>query len=70
MRREAHKLTGWRKGAVLDLLQSGLGSKQELEKVFRAAIIRDEHYHTTRLTRTDCVAARSSSWVSSCLPSC
>ncbi len=63
MRREASKLDGWRKDAVLELIgteeprqrQKAGGEAQpggqaqpitpELARVFRAALIRDEHYH-------------------------
>ena len=45
IRHEAAKLNPWRKAAVLDLLEAGKGASAKSEYVFKAAALRDEHYH-------------------------
>src|SRR5208337_416234 len=45
IRHEATKLNPWRKAAVLELLASGRGAPVTTERVFKAAALRDEHYH-------------------------
>ena len=45
MRHEADKLNGWRKAAVVGLLTVKDCENQRPNRVFRAALIRDEHYN-------------------------
>ncbi len=44
IREEADKLHGWRKKAVTALVTPGEGAVTPLSSVFRAAVLRDEHY--------------------------
>jgi hypothetical protein len=43
--KEAEKLNGWRKAAVIEALKTTEGEALDPKRVFRAAGIRDEHYH-------------------------
>lgn len=45
LRKEADKLYNWRKSAVIDLLSLKEGEDQKRERVFQAALLRDEHYN-------------------------
>ena len=45
LRNEADKLNGWRKAAVIAALATKDGEAPDPRCVFRAAAIRDEHYH-------------------------
>jgi len=45
LRNEADKLSGWRRKAVFRLLTVKEGENQRPAKVFRAALLRDEHYN-------------------------
>lgn len=45
IRHEADKLSGWRKASVIELLTVKEKENVPLDKVFRAALIRDEHFN-------------------------
>jgi hypothetical protein len=45
MRNEAEKLNGWRKVSVIELLKYEDGDELTRGRLFRAALLRDEHYH-------------------------
>ena len=45
IRHEAVKLNAWRKSAVIEVLARKDGQDQDPHRVFRAALLRDEHYN-------------------------
>lgn len=45
IRNEAEKLSNWRKTSVIELLKCEDGDELTRGRIFRAALLRDEHYH-------------------------